>query len=200
MPNIVGCVKVVKIGEESKVTGNTSASSNNSIESEWDSKIIPELSNKAVDLKTLLSEANGDLKSVANKYGKQAAATSGDICYTVKGVAKVDKINTDLKVGYMEVSLDGYSGPIKIKIQVGPVYKGTAVRDSLDFIKYDDYENQIEWAAVSQSIHETIQKKVIGSLDLSALSGKTIEFLGCFSVSGSNQSEILITPVKLSVK
>ena len=31
------------------------------------------------------------------------------------------------------------------------VYKGSSVRDSLDVIKFGDYTNQQDWAAVSQS-------------------------------------------------
>ena len=53
----------------------------------------------------------------------------------------------------MTVKLDGYDGPEEISIQIGSVYKGSSIRDSLDVIKFGDYTNQQDWAAVSQSIN-----------------------------------------------
>lgn len=39
----------------------------------------------------------------------------------------------------MTVKLDGYDGPEEISIQIGSVYKGSSIRDSLDVIKFGDY-------------------------------------------------------------
>ena len=33
-------------------------------------------------------------------------------------------------------------------LQIGPVIKGTSIRDSLDFLKFDDFTNQLEFARV----------------------------------------------------
>lgn len=76
--------------------------------------------------------------------------------------------------------------------------KGSAVRDSLSFIKYEDYKNQVDWAKISQSIHDVINKNVIGAQDVGTLEGKTISFVGCFNVDKAD--ELLITPVELTVK
>lgn len=196
---MTGCVKVVKIGEEGKLTGEVEFNAGDNVADIWDSNALPELIEKAVDLPTLLTEAKGDLKSLADKYGKYSMGDSGELNYVVKGTATVKEINQEKKAGYMELTLDGYSGTEVIKIQIGPVYKGSSVRDSLDFIKYDDYKNQVEWAAVSQSINKLIDSNVISQLDLTSLTGKEIEFLGCFTV-GTSSNEILITPVQLKVK
>lgn len=193
-----GCVKVVKIGEEASLTGKTEFNAGDNVAEFWDTLAIPEFTEKAVDLSTFLTEANGDLKSLADKYGKYSMGDSGELTYIVKGTATVTEVITDKKAGYMEVTLDGYSGPETIKLQIGTVFKGSAVRDSLSFIKFGDYTNQEEYAAVSQSIHALIQEKVIAPVDVNALKGKQIEFTGCFSVS--DNTTLLITPVMLSVK
>lgn len=193
-----GCVKVVKIGQEGELTGELTFNAGDDVAKIWESQVIPELSEKAVELNVFLTEANGDLESLADKYGKYSMGTCGELCYVVQGTGTVKEVNQEKKAGFLEVTLDDYSGPEIIKLQIGTVYKGSAVRDSLDFIKYEDYKNQVEWAAVSQSIHDTIQKDVIEPLDLDSLTGNTIEFLGCFSVS--KDDEILITPVQLMVR
>lgn len=196
--SLTGCVKVVKIGEEGKLTGQTGFNADSDVAGLWESKAVPELTKKAVDLKTFLTEAKGDLKSLDKKYGKYSMGTSGELSYVVKGTAKVTAVDQQKKAGAMTVALDGYTGKETIKLQIGTVFKGSAVRDSLDFIKYEDYKNQVQWAAVSQSIHGVIQKKVIDPLNVSTLSGKTVEFVGCFTVDRND--ELLITPVQMTVK
>jgi predicted lipoprotein len=198
LSSLTGCVKVVKIGDEGKLTGNTAFNADSDVASIWESKALPELNKKAVDLKTFLTEAKGDLKSLDKKYGKYSMGSSGELSYVVKGTAKVTKIEQQKKAGYMEVALEGYSGKETIRLQIGTVFKGSAVRDSLDFIKYEDFKNQVQWAAVSQSIHTVIMDKVIKPLNVSSLSGKTVEFVGCFTVD--DNSQLLITPVQLTVK
>jgi predicted lipoprotein len=195
---MTGCMKIIKIGEEGKYTGEVKFNAGEDVAKIWDSAALPELTGKAVDLPTFLKEANGDLKSLAKKYGKYSMGTSGELNYTVKGTATVKDVHTEKKAGYMDVALDGYTGPITIQIQIGSVYKGTAVRDSLNIIKFEDYKNQVDYAAVSQSIHNVIQTTVIDKIDLNSIKGKKIEFTGCFTADSNDV--ILITPVVLTVK
>ena len=196
--SLTGCVKVVQIGHEDEVTGNVKFNADSNVESIWASQAVPELEKKAVDLPQFLTEANGDLKSLAKKYGRYSMGNTGELCYVVKGQGKVMEVNQGNKAGFMTLKLDGYEGPMVIKLQIGSVYKGSAVRDSLSFIKYEDYKNQVDWAKVSQSINNLIDQKVVGTQDLKAIQGKDISFVGCFSVDKAN--ELLITPVELTVK
>ena len=197
--SLAGCVMVVKTGHEGELTGNVAFNAADNVESIWSSQAIPELEKKAVDLPQFLTESNGDLKTLAGKYGRYSMGDKGELSYVVKGQGKVMEVNQEKKAGFMTVKIDGYDGPVVIKLQIGSVYKGSAVRDSLSFIKYEDYKNQVDWAKVSQSIHDVINKDVIGKQDLTTITGKTVVFTGCFSV-GADQKEILITPVELTVQ
>ena len=192
---MTGCVTIVKTGEEGKLTGESSFDASQNVADIWQTQALPELTTRAVDLNTFLSEANGDFKSLAEKYGKYSMGTSGELSYVVKGTATVTEVNQEKKAGYMAVTLDGYNGPATIRLQIGTVFKGSAVRDSLNFIKYEDYQNQVEWADVSKSIHALLQSDVIDTANVSTLQGKKVEFVGCFTVT--NNEELLITPVVL---
>ena len=99
----------------------------------------------------------------------------------------------------MSVRREGYGGTESVKIQIGPVYKGSSIRDTLSFIKFGDYKNQEQWAAVSQSINEIVAKDVVEPAKPESLQGKTISFVGAFTVS-SGSSDVLITPVVLEAK
>lgn len=195
--NMTGCVKVVKIGEEGKLTGDVEFNAGDNVANIWDSKALPELEGKAVDITRFLEESGGDLKSLVDKYGKYSMGTSGEINYVVKGTAVVEEVNQEKKAGYMVVKPEGYDGDVTVKLQIGSVYKGSSVRDSLDFIKFGDYKNQQEWAAVSQSLHDIIDTTVVKAAAPETLQGRTIEFTGTFTAN--KDDEILITPVKLTV-
>ena len=195
--NMTGCVKVVKIGEEGKLTGDVEFNAGDNVANIWDSKALPELEGKAVDITRFLEESGGDLKSLVDKYGKYSMGTSGEINYVVKGTAVVEEVNQEKKAGYMVVKPEGYDGDVTVKLQIGSVYKGSSVRDSLDFIKFGDYKNQQEWAAVSQSLHDIIDTTVVKAAAPETLQGRTIEFSGTFTAN--KDDEILITPVKLTV-
>ncbi len=122
----------------------------------------------------------------------------GELSYVVKGKGQVTAVNREKKAGFMTLKLDGYDGPVVVQLQIGSVYKGSAVRDSLTFIKYEDYKNQVDWAKISQSIHDIINSELIAKQDLDTIQGKSVSFVGCFSVN--NQKEVLITPVELTVQ
>jgi predicted lipoprotein len=192
-----GCVKVVKIGEESALTGKTDFSASDSVSDLWESA-QENIEEKAVDLGDFLTEANGDLSSLVDKYGKYSMGTSGSISYAVKGTGTVTEVNQEKKAGYMTVKLDGYEGPETIMIQIGSIYKGSSTRDTLDIISFGDYTNQEEWAAISQELHTQIDAEVIQPADPASLEGKTIDFTGTFTVDGND--ELLITVVRLDVQ
>lgn len=197
MTTMTGCVKVVKIGEEGALTGKTEFDAGSSVSDMWDSAEA-DIEGKAVELTEFLAEANGDLKSLADKYGKYSMGTSGSISYAVKGSGTVEEVNQEKKAGYMTVKLDGYDGAEVIKLQIGSIYKGSSTRDTLDIINFGDYTNQEEWAAISQSLHSAIDENVIQPADPGSLQGKTIEFVGTFTAD--DDAELLVTPVKLTVK
>lgn len=198
MTTLTGCIKIVKIGEEGKLTGEVEFNAGDDVASFWDSQAIPELTEKAVDLGEFLTEAKGDLKSLADKYGKYSMGTSGELTYVVKGTGTITAVETEKKAGFMTITLDGYTGSETVNLQVGSVIKGSSVRDSLSFIKFGDYTNQQEYAAVSQSVNNIIMEKVINPEKAAEMNGKTIEFTGCFTVDGNDI--ILITPVVLTEK
>lgn len=192
-----GCVKAVPIGEEGKLTGEVAFSASDSVTELWESAVA-NIEEKAVDLPAFLTEANGDLKSLADKYGKYSMGNTGTISYSVKGSGTVTEVNQEKKAGYMTVTLDGYSGSETIRIQIGSIYKGSSTRDTLDIVNYGDYTNQEEWAAISQELHAKIDEAVVKAADPASLQGKSISFVGTFTADSDD--DLLITAVRLDVQ
>ena len=123
---------------------------------------------------------------------------SGELSFIIKGTGTVETVKNKLRAGYLSLKLDGYEGNAQIRLQIGPVFKGSAVRDTISLISYKDYKNQIEWAQVSVAFHDLISKNVLAPIDMAAAEGKKVEFIGCFTVG--RPSQILITPVALKIE
>lgn len=189
---MTGCVKVVKIGEEAKLTGETTFDASSSVEEMWDSKLLPEITGEATDLVTLLKESGDDPATAKEQYG----LGNGKKVFAVKGTGTVTAVDS-AKQGTMTVQLEGYTGAAEVKIQVGPIYKGTSIRDALSFVSNQDVKNQVEWAELSQKINEKVNSDVVSKVDVASATGKKVTFTGCFTSDGS---KVLITPVELSVE
>lgn len=194
---LLSACTVVPIGHEDEYTGNKATDIGGSMQEMWP-EIEVNIEEKAVDAPTFLVEANGDLTSLVDKYGKYSMGNTGTISYALSGNGKVTEVENDKKAGYVVLKLDGYDGPEIVKLQIGSIYKGSSTRDTQDLLKYGDYVNQEEWAAVSQELHKVIDETVVAPADPGSLEGKTVTFVGTFTADGND--ELLITPVKLEVQ
>lgn len=167
------------------------------VDSIWDSKVIPNSNEKAVDIGELIKEVKSDVNGAGKKFGICSGAEGTLWNFIVKGRGTVLSVNKESRVGTVEIELAPYDSKANIKLQIGPVIKGTAVRDSLGFIKYDDFKNQMVFAEVSNAFHQKITDTLLSKTDFEALRGKEINFIGAFTFVSTN--EIVVTPIKLEI-
>ncbi len=193
---LTGCAKIVKIGEEETLIGSNE-NANLNVEAFWEDQAVPEIKETAVDLAELLSSADGDLASQKDK-GRITNGASGSLNFAVHANGEVEEVVNDVKAGYAIVKLDNYTGATEVKVQVGPVFKKSSVRDYLSFINVNDYSDQIEFAQLSQNITAYIYENVIADTDIDSLAGRRIDFYGCFTYE--NDDNVLITPITLAVE
>ena len=180
----------------------------------WDSKIIPTINEKAVDLSLIMGEmkpdSNGfaekdDLIAIAQKYG---LITVGEAhVYMVKGTGQVVNVDTSSSTGIMEIQLDGYTGPIKVLIYIGPRIPSdeSSVRDAVGFINFGDFKEQTEYGKVGAEINKRIIAQVLTPLNKDQLQGKTITFYGALTIRTFNLinidlKKVTIVPIKIEVK
>lgn len=188
---------VVEEGQEAALTGEVAFNPTEEATKFWNEKAHDYFEKGAVDLKTLISEANGDFASVASKYGHYSMGDKGELSFIVRGEGKVNLVKNKLRAGYLGLEMAG-TDPYKVRLQIGPVFKGSAVRDSISLISFKDYQNQIEWAQVSVAFHELIVRDVLSKIDIEGSLDKQVEFIGCFTVGAQNTLQV--TPVELVVK
>lgn len=179
----------------------------------WDSKILPTVAAKSVNLTDILTamKPNADgmaaktgLIEVAKKYG---LITVGEAhVYLVKGEAKVLSVDDKTSLGVMQVQPTGYTGPIKVMVYLGPRIPSdeTSVRDGVGFINFGDFKEQTEYGKVGAEINNRVLTG-LSSLDKGQLVGKTVTFTGAMTIRTFNLvtidlKKVTIVPVKVEVK
>jgi len=172
----------------------------------WDSRIIPTITEKAFELSVVLGEMKTDdggliskdsLIPITNKYGR---ITVGEAhVYMVKGQGKVVDVDTKSSTGTLELSLDGYTGPIKVKLYNGPRIPSdeSSVRDAVGFINFGDFREQTEYGKVGAEINKRSLSQVDLPSDRDSLKGKTISFYGAFTIRTFNLVKIELEEVKI---
>jgi predicted lipoprotein len=153
----------------------------------WDTEIIPAIEGKAIDADKLLGMMKEDPEKASSGPWAFRIDETAPVNYIVTGIGKITAVNTASAAGTIEVQLAAGN----IFIQIGPVIKYTSIRDSMDFIRFQDFTNQLEYANVSKEINIVVRDKVLGDLDRTGLKGKSIRFMGCFT---DNQEQIILTP------
>ena len=157
------------------------------IASIWESRVLPNAEKNAIDLQAFIPQ------SPDTKVGGSGAKRA----VFVKGTAKVANVDRTSRVGLARLMLPGTTGGQAVAIQIGPVIRGTALRDALDFIRFTDFVNQLEFAAVAGALNDHVVNAVLEATP-ALTSGVTVTFIGAVPVSVSTQT-LEIVPVKLTV-
>jgi predicted lipoprotein len=111
----------------------------------------------------------------------------------------VTSVDTTSRRGLVTLDLAGAAPPVKVVLQVGPVVFGSALRDSLPFIQFGDFVNQIQFAQVSRALNDDAVAALRKALDPNALAGKTVEFAGGATITSAS-GPITVTPVTVQIE
>jgi predicted lipoprotein len=99
----------------------------------------------------------------------------------VKGVGMVKAIDRQSRVGVMRVQMVN-TGPV-VAIQIGPVIRGTALRDASSFIQFSDFTNQFDYAGAANALNDYALRTVIAPIPLETLQGRVVSFVGAVGKS-----------------
>ncbi len=160
----------------------------------WDARVLPTVRERAVPLAALRRELAADRAAAVARHGGQSG--SGRASFLVSGTGRVLSVDTTSRSGVARLDLEPYDGATDAELQLGPVIRGTALRDALPFIRFDDFTNQLEYASVSRVLHERIVDAVLAMVDRARLTGRVIRFHGAFTEGAGTP---LVTPVILTV-
>jgi predicted lipoprotein len=159
----------------------------------WESKVLPLVQEKAQDIAMIVQEIRVDPAAAGQKYGRRES--TNPYSYMVKGSGKVLEVHTESQAGTLVLEVPGLNE--KIALQIGPVVRGTALRDATGAAPFDQFTNQLDYADVSKEMNRRAVKQAFANIAPSSLSGKAIKFFGAFTFDPRSKGLILVTPVKV---
>jgi predicted lipoprotein len=165
------------------------------VDSLWQSKIVPLIIEKAVNLPALLTAFDTDIEAARKQFGRGEA--DSPIHFFVKGQGRINHVERRSQNRAVSLDFPGYRGSTEVVIQVGPALRGTSIRDAVVFIQFNQFVNQLEFAEVGNKLNDRVLTSVVKDFDLTKAQGRQVSFYGVFTFG--DRSKIVITPVKLEL-
>jgi predicted lipoprotein len=165
------------------------------VETTFDAKLVPALNDKAMDLAALSGAIKTGLDSAGQTHGTRVGGAGGGWNFSVKGSAVVIDENRTSKAAVAYIDIDG-DGKADATLQLGPVVKGTALRDTTTLYDFSTFRDQIEYAKLGRALNDKAVSRLPGSE--TPLKGKRVSFLGAVVIRSAGE-KILIMPVSVEV-
>jgi predicted lipoprotein len=165
----------------------------------WSSRLLPAILESAVDARTLLDALAASPEAAREKYGRRQQ--SGPAYFIVKGAGRVLEVDTRSRNGILTLDIAPPDGAADVAIQIGPVLRGTSLRDSTGIVRFSDFVNQLQFADVSNELNARVLGEVLRSVNPAALRNKVVSFAGTATLGEGGQPPIRdLIPVKLTVE
>jgi predicted lipoprotein len=165
----------------------------------WSSKLVPTVESSAVDARAFLGTYAKSPAEALARFGRHDA--NAPVYLEIKGEGRVISVDTGSKVGLALVDVAPFDGKPDVTIQVGPVLRGTSLRDATGLIRFSDFVNQLQFADVGNELNERVLKTVLAPLELATLAGKKISFAGTAGGEVNSAPPIReLIPIRLMVQ
>jgi predicted lipoprotein len=191
-----GC-KFVKTEDEQKQAAAGAFNPDKLVADIWDAKVVPYLEDRAGPLKDVSALAASDLDAAAEKYGHKEKQGNAPWTFAAKVDGVIVAEETKSRAAYVDVDVDG-DKQADARVSIGPAIRGTAIRDSLKFVNFNEFKNQIEWAQYGKSFNTYVNGALLEKLPREGLTGKTIKATGAYPLPAKGQLPLLV-PVTITV-
>jgi predicted lipoprotein len=156
----------------------------------WATKVLPEMTTSAVDIVSLADESS--------RASSAGAATPKSLF--VKGTGVVVDVDVTSRVGIAHVRFGPRGAGVLTGVQIGPVLRGTAIRDALPFITFSDFTNQLDYADVASALNARVLRTALAHVDAHALRGQTMSVTGAIAPLGADPRAWQIVPVIMTLE
>ena len=187
-----GC-KIVPISEESSLQ-DVGFDAEGYAAGLWDEQVLPYFEAEAEPAAIVIPSIVADLDAAGETHGYRPGEGS-PWAFIVSGTGTVEAINTESRAGTLDVALDGAEPALTVTLQIGPVIRGNAIRDSLPFVSFKDFVNQLEYADAGKALTALAAENFSGALDGLEI-GDMVSFSGAITMARSSD-RLQVTPVEL---
>jgi len=161
----------------------------------YESQVLPEIAGKAVEIGTLRTAIAQGLEAAGATHGVQATG-GGGWNFLARGEGTVVGGDRESRAAVLDVDVDA-DGTGDLQIQLGPVVKGTALRDASPFYEFTDFKDQIEFAGLARALNTRATEGL--TLPEGDLAGRSVAFEGAFALRSATEA-IQLVPTRLALE
>ncbi|HUW42401.1 MAG TPA: DUF2291 domain-containing protein [Rectinemataceae bacterium] len=158
----------------------------------WDSRVVPTVEQKSIELGVLIPALEKNADQAGKTYGNNVGGADN---FLIRFAGTVTAVDTQSQTGSITVSVPYKGGTLPVSVLIGPIILGTALRDAVGFITFEQFTNQIQFGGVSDSLNDRVMKDVVSKLDLKTILGKKVSVDGAFTYDGADAHDLQVTPV-----
>jgi predicted lipoprotein len=162
----------------------------------WDAKVIPYLNAKAGAFPEVRDLARTSADDAGKKYGFRQKEGNAPWTVVARIEGKVVAANTASRAATIDVDTDGDGKP-DATVQIGPAMRGTALRDALDFVSFNTFTNQIDFAKFGKAFNQHVDRTSLSALPRDNLLGRQVTILGAFPLDKA--AVPLVTPATVTL-
>lgn len=160
----------------------------------YDAELLPLIA-KGLPVADLRAALAGGLEAAGAAHGNKGSGEGAAWNFAVKGEGRVIEANLTSRARKAMLDTDG-DGAADLTLQLGPVIKGSSLRDVAPFYRFGDFRDQIEFAKLARALNDRASAGLV--VPEGELVGKTVSFLGTVDLK-SEKDPWLVTAVALSV-
>lgn len=155
----------------------------------YEQEVVPFIETNAVDLTELVPLVEADLEAAGEDHGHRNGESPYSFPVRLTGTV------VEGPFGEAGIEVDGLDPDVEVGVQTGPAVLGTALRDAVGFITFDQFRNQIEFANVAAALNDITKETVLAETDFDALQGQQVTVLGAFTYD--DPAHITVTAVSI---
>ncbi|MEQ5870807.1 DUF2291 domain-containing protein [Sagittula sp. NFXS13] len=155
----------------------------------WESQVQPVIAENAVDYDTLRNRLAEGMGAAGAAYGLRPDGEANPWNFAVTGSGTVTEARLDSRAAKMQVDMDG-DGAADVTLQLGPVIRGTALRDAMPFIVFTDFRDQIEFAKLARAMNDQAASGL--TKPEGDVVGETVSFTGVFTLRNATDTPEIV--------
>lgn len=169
-----------------------------SVASIWGPKVVPYFEKKAGPFLQVRELAGKSPDEAGARFGYRAKSEGTPWTLMVRIDGVVVGANTESRAATIDVDVSG-QGKADAVVQIGPAIRGTAIRDALDFVSFNDFTNQIDFAQFGKAFNTHVYHETLEKLPRESLVGHKVSVLGAYPFVSTGETPA-VTPVEITVE
>lgn len=161
----------------------------------WEPKVLPVVQQNLVPLAELRAALAADPAAAGAAHGLRPEGEANPWNFAVSGAGKIVDAKLESRAAKLMVDTDR-DGAADVTVMLGPVIRGTALRDGMPFIVFTDFRDQIEFAKLANALNAQAHDSL--TIPQGDVVGQTATFEGMFTLRDT-AGQIELVPTMLSV-